>query len=96
MNEKPVISLYAFSTQSNEYYAYINTRCSLRDDYKYETHIQISIFDVESETLLIIESSKCRLLKKIRFKMCSNLKAIVFKKLFDYFYMKDIGFAKSI
>ena len=59
MDEKHVISLYEFSTQAKEYYAYIGMRSSLRDDYKYETHIQISIFDVESETLLIIECAKC-------------------------------------
>ena len=58
MDEKHVISLYEFSTQANEYYAYIGMRSSLKDDYKYETHIQISIFDVESETLLIIECAK--------------------------------------
>ena len=48
MDEKHVISLYEFSTQANEYYAYIGMRSSLRDDYKYETHIQISIFDVDA------------------------------------------------
>ena len=96
MDEKHVISLYEFSTQAKEYYAYIGMRSSLRDDYKYETHIQITIFDVESETLLIIECAKCRLLERFRFKMYNNLKALVFKKLYDYFYMKDIDFSVSI
>ena len=96
MDEKHVISLYEFSTQAKEYYAYIGMRSSLRYDYKYETHIQISIFDVESETLLIIECAKCRLLEGFRFKMYNNLKALVFKKLYDYFYMNDIDFSVSI
>ena len=93
MDEKHVISLYEFSTRSNEDYAYIGTRCSLRDDNKHETHIQISIYDVKSETLSNIECAKCRLLERF---MYSNLRAFVFKKLCDNFYMKDIDFAKSI
>ena len=84
------------STQSIKYHAYKGMRCSLRDYYKYETRFQISIFDVESKTLLNIECAKCRLLERFRFKMNCNLKVIVFKKLFDYFYMKYIGFTKSI
>ena len=31
----------------NTVHIYIGTGWSLRDDYKYETHIQISIFDVK-------------------------------------------------
>ena len=50
IDEKHVISLYEFSTQANEYYAYIGMRSSLRDDYKYETHTEISIFDIESQS----------------------------------------------
>ena len=38
MDEKHVISLYGFSTQSNDYYAYIGMRCSLKEAYRYDTH----------------------------------------------------------
>ena len=73
MDEKLVISLYGFSTQSNDYYAYIGMRCSLKDDYRYETQIQISIYDVNSDTLLIIECAKCRQLERFRSKILKHL-----------------------
>ena len=51
IDEKHVISLCEFSTQANEYYAYIGMRSSLRDDYKYETHTKISILESQSSSV---------------------------------------------
>ena len=76
MDEKHGIRQYEFSTQSNDYYAYIGMRCSLKEGSRYDTHIQISIYDVNSDTLLTIECAKCRLLERFRSKMYNNLNGI--------------------
>ena len=93
MDEKHSINLYEYCTKTNAYYAYAEKRYTLNNNYNYNTYINIAIYDTESKTLLLSECDNCRLMNRFIFKMYNNLKALVFKKLHEYFYMTDIDYA---
>ena len=69
-----------------------NFKDLLLDICKYYTQNNIVIFHKQSKTYVSILIDTSRIMKRFRMNMYSGVKTIVYKQLYDFYYMTNINF----
>lgn len=92
MDEYHVINLDRQITNDERYHAYLGKRHTLIDLGKYKSFYEIVICSLKHDTFLILDCEPCRILDRFKLKMYNNLKILVYKKLYEYYYMEDIDY----
>ena len=92
MDENHVISLDRQITNDKRYIAYVGKRHTLVDYGKYRSFYMIVLCSLKTDTFLILECEPCRILDRFRHIMYNNMKILVFRELYQYYYMEDIDY----
>ena len=90
MDENHVININRQITNDTRYLAYFGKRHTLIGYGRYKSYYVILLCSLKSETFLIVECEPCRMLDRFRYHMYNNLKTLVFKTLYEHYYMEDI------
>lgn len=92
MDENHVIGLDRQITNDERYIAYVGKRHTLIDYGKYRSFYIFVFCSLKTDTFLVLECGQSRLLDRFRHKMYNNLKILVFRELYQYYYMEDIDY----
>lgn len=96
MNEDHVVNLDRYVTDSTEYFAYLGVRHTQVELGIYRSFTNIVIYDIATDTFLIIDCDSHRLVHKFRNLMYNSTKILVFRKLYQHYYMRDITFREEL
>lgn len=96
MDENHVISLDRQITNDKRYIAYVGKRHTLVDYGKYRSFYMIVLCSLKTDTFLILECEPCRILDRFRHIMYNNLKILVFRELYQHYYMEDIDYTPDV
>ena len=91
-NRNHSISLTEQCTNDERFRAFCGSKHLLLDICKYYTQNNIVIFDKQSKTYVSILIDTSRIMKRFRMNMYSGVKTIVYKQLYDFYYMTNINF----
>ena len=90
IDETHVININRQITNDSRYLVYFGKRHTLIDYGRYKSYYIILLCSLKSESFLIVECEPCRILDRFRYHMYNNLKTLVFKSLYEHYYMEDI------
>lgn len=93
MDENHVINLDRQIINDERYIAYVGKRHTLVDLGKYRSFYIFVFCSLKTDTFLLLECEPCRLLDRFRYKMYNNLKILVFRELYQHYYMEDVDYA---
>ena len=90
------VSFVKFVTNDSRFYAYIGVKYLQTAPGRYNSCLSLIIYDIGSNSYLLSDVARTRKIERFRTKMYDNTKILVFKELYNFFYMVDINYEEDI
>lgn len=85
-------TLHRYVTNDSRFYAYMGITHLLVRPGKYYSCLAMVIYDITSDSFVQIKVDNTRNMIRFRTCMYTNTKVLVFKELYNHFYMIDVNF----